>query len=143
MNRGRPWSGPQGDPCHAPRAPRETPELRNVVGTLSTVKADLVRGHLDALLLATLDDGPLHGYAIIEALESRSGGVLDIPTGSVYPALRRLERANYVTGSWSVVGGRRRRTYQLTRAGRQALARERSNWQRFTTAIGTVLRGEA
>ncbi|GAA2756725.1 helix-turn-helix transcriptional regulator [Actinopolymorpha rutila] len=103
------------------------------------MKADIVRGHLDALLLATLADGPLHGYAIIEALQARSGGVLDLPTGSVYPALRRLERARYISGQWSIVGGRRRRTYQLTRAGRQELARERADWSRFTTAIGGVL----
>jgi PadR family transcriptional regulator PadR len=106
------------------------------------VKADIVRGHLDALLLATLEDGPLHGYAIIEALQDRSGGVLDLPTGSVYPALRRLERARFVTGHWSIVGGRRRRTYQLTRAGRQELVRERADWSRFTSAIGGVLRRE-
>jgi PadR family transcriptional regulator, regulatory protein PadR len=105
------------------------------------VKVDIVRGHLDALLLASLEDGPLHGYAIIEALQARSGGVLDLPTGSVYPALRRLERARYVSGRWGMVGGRRRRTYQLTRAGRQALARERADWTRFTSAIGGVLRG--
>jgi PadR family transcriptional regulator, regulatory protein PadR len=105
------------------------------------VKVDIVRGHLDALLLAALEDGPLHGYAIIEALQQRSGGVLDLPTGSVYPALRRLERARYVTGKWSIVGGRRRRTYQLTRAGKQALARERADWRRFTSAIGEVLGG--
>ncbi|WP_020576442.1 PadR family transcriptional regulator [Actinopolymorpha alba] len=107
------------------------------------MKADIVRGHLDALLLATLEDGPLHGYAIIESLQARSGGILDLPTGSVYPALRRLERARYVSGKWSIVGGRRRRTYQLTRAGRQALARERIDWTRFTTAIGGVLGSEA
>ena len=107
------------------------------------MKVDIVRGHLDALLLATLEDGPLHGYAIIGALQARSGGVLDLPTGSVYPALRRLERARYLSGKWSQVGGRRRRTYQLTRAGRQALARERADWGRFTQTIGGVLRSEA
>jgi PadR family transcriptional regulator, regulatory protein PadR len=107
------------------------------------VKADIVRGHLDALLLATLEDGPLHGYAIIESLQARSGGVLDLPTGSVYPALRRLERARYVSGRWAVVAGRRRRTYQLTRAGRLALSRERADWSRFTSAVGGVLRASA
>lgn len=105
------------------------------------MKPDIVRGHLDALLLATLEDGPLHGYAIIEALQERSDGVLDLPTGSVYPALRRLERAKYVSGKWSIVGGRRRRTYQLTRAGRRALEGERADWLRFTSAIGSVLGG--
>lgn len=105
------------------------------------MKTDIVRGHLDALLLAALEGGPLHGYAIIEVLQARSGGVLDLPTGSVYPALRRLERARYLSGKWSTVDGRRRRTYQLTRSGKQALARERSEWQRFTGAVGDVLGG--
>lgn len=107
------------------------------------MKIDLVRGHLDALLLAALEDGPLHGYAIIETLQTRSGGALDVPTGSVYPALRRLERAGYISGVWSVASGRRRRTYQLTRSGRLALARERAAWGHFTKVIGGALGSEA
>jgi DNA-binding PadR family transcriptional regulator len=103
------------------------------------VKPDIVRGHLDGLILAALEDGPLHGYAIIESLQERSGGVLDLPTGSVYPALRRLERARFISGKWSIVGGRRRRTYQLTRGGKQALASERADWSRFTDAVGNAL----
>nr|WP_228046919.1 helix-turn-helix transcriptional regulator [Saccharopolyspora sp. HNM0983] len=103
------------------------------------VKADALRGHLDALLLATLDGRALHGYAIIEALQERSGGALDLPTGTVYPALRRLERAGYVRSSWSTVGGRQRRTYQLTSAGAQELAAERRAWREFTSAIEGVL----
>lgn len=93
------------------------------------------------MLLATLEDGPLHGYAIIEALQAKSGGELDLPTGSVYPALRRLEEARYVSGRWSVVDGRRRRSYQLTRAGRTALANARSDWRTFTSVISGVLGG--
>jgi PadR family transcriptional regulator, regulatory protein PadR len=103
------------------------------------VKADALRGHLDALLLAVLDDGPRHGYAIIEALQIRSGGALSLPTGTVYPALRRLERSGYVESSWSTVTGRERRTYQLTPAGRRTLATERSAWQQFTDTIGAFL----
>lgn len=103
------------------------------------MKSDIVRGHLDGLILAALENGPLHGYAILEELHRASDGVLDLPAGTVYPALRRLERAKYVTGAWEVVGGRRRRRYRLTRAGRQMLARERSDWERFTRAIGSVL----
>jgi PadR family transcriptional regulator, regulatory protein PadR len=103
------------------------------------VKADALRGHLDALLLAVLDDGPRHGYAIIEALQARSGGALTLPTGTIYPALRRLERAGYVESTWSTVGGRERRTYQLTSAGRTTLATERSAWEQFTTTIGAFL----
>src|SRR3954464_12984822 len=90
------------------------------------MKADALRGHLDALLLAVLDDEPRHGYAIIEALQERSGGALALPTGTVYPARRRLERAGLVESAWSTVGGRERRTYQLTAAGRHSLSAERS-----------------
>ncbi|WP_106238713.1 PadR family transcriptional regulator [Allonocardiopsis opalescens] len=98
-----------------------------------------LRGHLDALILAVVEHEPRHGYAIIEALQERSGGALDLPTGTVYPALRRLERAGFVASEWDVVGGRRRRTYRLTRAGRAELADQRSSWLEFTRAIGQVL----
>ncbi|MBO4205782.1 PadR family transcriptional regulator [Micromonospora echinofusca] len=103
------------------------------------MKAQALHGHLDALLLAVLEGGALHGYAIIEALRARSGGSLDLPTGTVYPALRRLERAGYVDSSWSTVGGRERRTYQLTGSGRQALAAERAGWHEFRSTIGRFL----
>ncbi|MGH3762637.1 PadR family transcriptional regulator [Actinophytocola sp.] len=99
-----------------------------------------IRGHLDALILAVLADGPRHGYAIIEALQARSGGALDLPTGTVYPALRRLERAALLTGRWDSVGGRERRTYSLTRAGRHALAVQRAEWNEFAAVVGAVLR---
>lgn len=102
---------------------------------------DSVKGHLDGLLLAVLDGAPLHGYGIIEALQRRSGQAIDLPTGTVYPALRRLERAGWIDGNWSVVNGRRRRTYTLTRSGRKALGEERSEWIRFSGAIGSVLGG--
>jgi PadR family transcriptional regulator PadR len=103
------------------------------------MKPDVLRGHLDALLLATLDGAHLHGYAIIEALELRSGGALDLPTGTVYPALRRLERAGYVASEWSTVAGRQRRTYQLTKSGHRALNQERRAWREFTAAVEGVL----
>jgi len=103
------------------------------------MKPDALRGHLDALLLAVLERGPLHGYAIIEALQLRSDGVIDLPTGTVYPALRRLERAGYLRSEWATVFGRKRRTYQLTPAGRRTLHTERTAWREFTTAIGGVL----
>lgn len=105
------------------------------------MKSDALRGHLDALLLATLDGRQLHGYAIIEALQLRSGGALDLPTGTVYPALRRLEASGLVSSEWSTVAGRQRRTYRLTRTGQRALASERTAWREFTTAIEGVLGG--
>ncbi len=105
------------------------------------MKADSLRGHLDALLLAVLDGRKLHGYAIIEALQLRSDGALDLPTGTVYPALRRLERAGFLASEWDVVSGRKRRTYKLTRSGQKALTAERAEWTEFTTVISSVLRG--
>ena len=102
------------------------------------MKAEVLKGHLDALLLATLEAGPRHGYAIIDAVRASSAGRIDLPTGTVYPALHRLERAGLVTSSWST-DPRPRRTYQLTPAGRRALGTERSAWQEFATAVTAVL----
>ncbi|MEV4020130.1 helix-turn-helix transcriptional regulator [Nonomuraea angiospora] len=104
---------------------------------------DALRGHMDALLLSVLEREPLHGYAIIEALLERSGGALNVPTGTVYPALRRLERIGYLASEWATVGGRKRRTYRLTDSGRKQLEGERSAWQEFATVIGSVLRADA
>jgi PadR family transcriptional regulator PadR len=103
------------------------------------MRAEHLKGHLDGLLLAVLEGDPLHGYAIIEALRARSGGALDLPGGTVYPALRRLELAGVVEGVWSEVAGRRRRTYRLTDRGRAALAEERSTWHGFARVVGSVL----
>jgi len=103
------------------------------------MKTDALRGHLDAMILAVLESEPLHGYAIIEALSLRSDGELDLPTGTVYPALRRLEAAGYLDSSWSEVGGRRRRTYKLSRSGRKVLAGKRAEWAAFTRVVGGVL----
>lgn len=99
----------------------------------------MLKGHLDVLLLATLGDGPLHGYAIKEALRDGSEGRFDLPTGTVYPALHRLERAGLITGSWSVVDGRRRRSYELTADGQRKLTGERANWREFASAVTTLL----
>jgi DNA-binding PadR family transcriptional regulator len=104
------------------------------------MKPDAVRGHLDGLILSVLEDGPRHGYAIIEALQARSSGRLGLPTGTVYPALRRLERAGLLSGTWSTVGGRERRTYTLTRSGRHALAGQRADWTEFSAVVDAVLR---
>ncbi|MPZ81930.1 MAG: PadR family transcriptional regulator [Actinophytocola sp.] len=101
--------------------------------------AQALKGHLDVLLLATLADGPRHGYAVKEALRNGSDGRFDLPTGTIYPALHRLERAGLITGAWSVVDGRRRRSYQLTATGQERLTRERSNWREFAGAVTSLL----
>jgi DNA-binding PadR family transcriptional regulator len=103
------------------------------------MRAEALKGHLDGLLLASLDAGPRHGYAVIEALRVRSGGQLDLPTGTIYPALRRLERAGLVRGSWSEVAGRKRRVYKLTAAGRRALATERGHWKSFSSLLSALM----
>jgi len=103
------------------------------------MKADALRGHLDAILLAVLDDEPRHGYAIIDAVQRRTDGALALPSGTVYPALRRLERAGLVESAWSTVCGRERRTYRLTPTGRQTLSVERTAWQEFANTIAAAL----
>ncbi|GAA1539985.1 helix-turn-helix transcriptional regulator [Kribbella lupini] len=104
------------------------------------MKADALRGHLDPMILAVVEHEPLHGYAIMEALQERSGGAVDLPTGTLYPALRRLERAGYLASEWSTVSGRKRRTYQLTSAGQKMLVDGRGEWETFRTVIEGVLR---
>ena len=105
------------------------------------MRGEELKGHLDALLLAALEDGPGHGYAVIEALRETTGGRLDLPTGTIYPALHRLEQAGLITGSWSVVAGRRRREYRLTSAGARALSGKRGDWQVFAAMISAALEG--
>jgi PadR family transcriptional regulator len=104
------------------------------------MRAEILKGHLDGILLAVLEPGPLHGYAVMEALRVRSGGQVDLPTGTVYPALHRLERAGLVAADWSQAGGRRRRVYQLTPAGRRSLDTERSTWKDFSAVVSALLR---
>ena len=103
------------------------------------MNAEALKGHLDSLLLAALEPGPLHGYAVIQSLRSRSGEELDLPSGTVYPALHRLELAGLVKSSWSTVDGRRRRTYQLTPAGRRRLGQDRQTWHQFTVVVSALL----
>ncbi len=97
------------------------------------------KGHLDLVLLGVLASGPGHGYAIITSLKQRSDGVLDLPEGSVYPALHKLEDMGLVASDWASAGGRRRREYRLTSDGRAALSSGRAEWSRLSTAIDAVL----
>ena len=102
-------------------------------------EAQVLKGHLDMLLLATLENGPRHGYAVREALRDASRSRFDLPTGTIYPALRRLETAGLVKGRWSTEGGRRRRTYELTAAGRRRLAGDRAAWRDFASVVSAIL----
>jgi PadR family transcriptional regulator, regulatory protein PadR len=98
-----------------------------------------LKGHLDLLLLSALAAGPAHGYAIITTLRARSDGTFDLPEGTVYPALHRLEDAGLLASSWSDADGRKRRVYTLTAKGATALAAERKEWKRFATGVHAVL----
>ena len=102
------------------------------------MRAETLKGHLDALILGVLAGGPLHGYAIIEELKQRSGGSLDLPEGTVYPALHRLEAAGLLSSAWSE-GARRRRVYHLTTRGKRELGQRRSEWSKFVKAVDAVL----
>ena len=95
---------------------------------------DALRGHVDAMLLAVLADGPVHGYGAVERIRQRSSGVLDFPSGTVYPALKRLERRGLIEGEWES-----RRVYRLTSAGTKALETERSDWAATASLITRVL----
>ncbi len=105
------------------------------------MRGQALKGHLDLLLLAVLSDGARHGYAVIEDLKERSDDAFDLPEGTVYPALHRLEKSGYLDSDWSVVQGRRRRTYRLTDRGRGALGEQRHAWEEFSQAVGRVVKG--
>ena len=105
------------------------------------MRGEALKGHLDLLILAAVQSGPRHGYAIIEALRRSSGGVFDLPEGTIYPALHRLERAGLLASKWSVHEGRRRRVYRLTRSGKAALSCDIRGWAIFARAVTAVLRG--
>ena len=98
-----------------------------------------LKGHLDLLLLSVLSAGPAHGYAIISALRERSEGTFDLPEGTIYPALHRLEDAGLLGSSWADADGRKRRVYALTEKGVTALAAERTEWWRFANGMQAVL----
>jgi PadR family transcriptional regulator PadR len=103
-----------------------------------TLRSEVLKGHLDLLLLAAIAKEPLHGYAVVEAIREASDGALDLAEGTVYPALYRLEGAGFLASSWTTVRGRRRRVYRLTRRGRARLERERKDWEAFSGAVQAV-----
>lgn len=98
----------------------------------------MLKGHLDTIVLAALESGSAHGYAIIEEIRRRSDGVFDLPEGTVYPALHRLEEMGLLSSTWSSEAGRRRRVYSLTRRGAKALAERRKGWARFARAVSAA-----
>jgi transcriptional regulator len=106
------------------------------------MEGEMLKGHLDLIVLAALSAGPAHGYAVIEAIRRRSGYAFDLPEGTIYPALHRLEQTGLLVSRWvTAESGRRRRVYALTRRGERALAERRAVWQQFCAAIGGLLAG--
>jgi PadR family transcriptional regulator PadR len=102
------------------------------------MEAEQLKGHLDGLVLAVIAAEPTHGYAVIEALKVRSNGRLDLPEGTVYPALHRLERNGLLVSEWSDAG-RRRRVYRLTTKGERELGIRRRRWREFAATMEAVL----
>lgn len=106
-------------------------------------RIELLQGTLDLLILQTLQWGPQHGYGISVAIRNRSGELLQVDTGSLYPALHRLEKQNWIKAEWKVSeNNQRAKYYQLTAAGKKQLSKERSKWTQLTDAIAGVLQPE-
>ena len=104
------------------------------------MEGEMLKGHLDMIVLAALSSGPAHGYAVIEEIRRKSGQAFDLPEGTIYPVLHRLEQAGLLSSRWVTADtGRRRRIYALTRRGARALIERRAVWQRFSEAIGGLL----
>jgi len=101
---------------------------------------NLLQGTLDLLILRTLRAGPTHGHAIAKHIQRTSEDLLQVETGSLYPALHRLEAKGWVAASWKLSDkGKRARFYRLTPRGRKQLASEQSRWEAFARAMGLVL----
>ncbi len=103
-------------------------------------RVELLQGTLDLLILQTLQWGPQHGYGISNGIRASSGDVLRVETGSLYPALHRLEKQGWVTSEWkSTDFGQRAKFYRLTAAGKKQLSAERSRWDQMVSAMASVL----
>ncbi|HEX5233879.1 MAG TPA: PadR family transcriptional regulator [Silvibacterium sp.] len=103
-------------------------------------KIELLQGTLDLLILETLRWGAQHGYAISQAIRARSGEILQVETGSLYPALHRMERQKWIASEWRTTDqNQRAKFYKLTKEGRKQLALGRTKWEAMVGAIGGVL----
>lgn len=106
---------------------------------MSQVKADLLQGTLDMLILRAVSLGPLHGYGIIQRIRQMSEEMLSVEQGSLYPALYRIEQRGWLTSKWDVnETGRQAKFYSLTSAGRRQLKVEEESWDRLALAIAKV-----
>ncbi|MGA9719481.1 MAG: PadR family transcriptional regulator [Acidobacteriaceae bacterium] len=103
-------------------------------------RLELVQGTLDMLLLRSLQWGPQHGYGLVNALRTHSGDVLQVETGSLYPALHRLERQGWVRAEWKQTeSNQRARYYRITAAGKRQLASDLSRWEQMVAAVSAIM----
>ena len=103
-------------------------------------RVEFLQGTLDVLILRTLQTGPSHGHAIAKHIQSTSEDLLQVETGSLYPALHRLEAKGWIAASWEhSEKGKRARYYRLSPSGRKQLAVEQSKWEAFSRAMGLIL----
>src|ERR671922_3058543 len=103
-------------------------------------RIELLQGTLDLLILQTLQWGPQHGYGIAQAIRAGSSDVLQVDTGSLYPALHRLEKQKWIAASWKVSANKQRtRVYRLTAAGKRQLLSERTRWERLVDALKGIM----
>lgn len=103
-------------------------------------RIELLQGTLDLLILQTLQWGPKHGYGISRAIQANSEDILQVDTGSLYPALHRLERNKWIESEWKVSENKQRtKVYQLTKTGKKQLISERSRWNRLVEAMAKAM----
>jgi PadR family transcriptional regulator PadR len=103
-------------------------------------RVELLQGTLDVLILRTLMSGPAHGHAIAKHIQRTSEDLLQVETGSLYPALHRMELKGWVAASWELSDkGKQAKYYKLTALGKKQLAAERSKWEAFARAMGLIL----
>lgn len=104
-------------------------------------RIELLQGTLDMLILQTLQWGPHHGYGIVQALRVHSGEALQLETGSLYPALHRMERHGWVTSEWKQTeSNQRAKFYRITASGKKQLASDLNRWQQMVEVIGSIMR---
>ncbi len=104
------------------------------------MQREMLKGHLDMMVLAAVSTGSAHGYALLDEIRRRSGGNFDLPEGTLYPVLHRLEETGLLASRWvTPESGRRRRVYALTARGRRELSQQEADWKQFARAVDSLL----
>lgn len=110
---------------------------------MKNVSGDSLRGHLDLIVLAALEQGAAHGFEIMQRLDTRSQGALHLKEGTLYPVLYRLERQGLLESAWDESAepkrGPRKRIYKLTKSGKKDLAKRRNDWSQFVSTVGNIV----